>query len=929
MRARDRLKRIEVRTTDERSLKDQSRVSAQVLFRDHPPAVLEAVGAIVDDSIHETLSCQDLREAMRGRGFVARSLSGAPQAAGEDAAATLGRRPDTQRVIALRARLAEIYDARFRHIDPGLPIAGGPAAVSDVRKRFVVPDVEPAGTLGEVAIEPDEPPDDALGEDDRVWEFDAYAEPHRPSDRAQPPGDQFGIPSVPLEEWLLRGESSLLISGAPGSGKSTILRCLALDLLRTPELFPNVSERFRSRIPLLIPFALWSRLTSKEGREVALAEVVRATLEAFVPAEELEESFIDALSNEGLVLLIDGLDEYGDEQAARLTLATIESFVRTHDVYTVVTARPAGLRRLGPTGFWTMSRLSELSRPQQRDLTTRLLTEQEAAPSPVAHRVDQFFQQLEDTGRLQTLAGNPLLLYGLLSVATRQIILPKTRFRLFQQLMETLLDVHPNRRATAAIEVQSGTRVFSADDVRREALARLAFEVQLRGADAGIDDTDARSIVEAFLRDLDGPGWSRAKARRAARELVNVDAETSGLLVESGPEEIAFCHPAFREHLAGLELESWSLERQTDFVSARADDPRWRGAIHTLVQSFSRTTDVECLLEAIQGGQPAAVASVDRRLLLADCAFAAAPLCGPVGRQVALAALDRIEAGTDEAERRELLGLALDGPRAGPIGEEIVARLGRWWPSVVHWHGSLLYEQLGNWPATPELARTLQRALRGDDNQLAAAAGLARAFRGDAEVGGQLSALAHESEHPWVTAAALDALSRGWPTTAGLDDWLREAERSPSAQLRNVATLALYRRGRRGDVTRDSLLRALGWGWDRFGEGRASEIIEALVTHWAHDEELQDACWAAVGRAGASLHDIQPAKAQSILMRIHGEDARVAPWIRDEIDSSRDLPFGLMASDVALLESVISAHPDVRAAVESKFEDEQVISGDP
>ena len=42
-----------------------------------------------------------------------------------------------------------------------------------------------------------------------------------------------------------------------------------------------------------------------------------------------------------------------------------------------------------------------------------------SAATPVALRVGQFFQQLENNGRLQSLAGNPLLLHGLLSVAVR------------------------------------------------------------------------------------------------------------------------------------------------------------------------------------------------------------------------------------------------------------------------------------------------------------------------------------------------------------------------------------------------------------------------------------------------------------------------------------------------------------------------------
>ena len=227
----------------------------------------------------------------------------------------------------------------------------------------------------------------------------------KPAHFGRTPSEPLETPSVAFDDWLLQGERALLLSGAPGSGKSTVLRCLALDLVRTPELFPTVHDRLGARIPLLIPFALWSRLAAKEERDVGLAEVIRETFRAFVPQSELEDSFIEALFDERLVLLIDGLDEYSDEQAARTTLATIETFVRTHDVFTIATARPAGLRRLRPTsGFWKTARLVELQRRQQRDLATKLLSEDDSAATPVALRVEQFFQELEHSGRLQSLA---------------------------------------------------------------------------------------------------------------------------------------------------------------------------------------------------------------------------------------------------------------------------------------------------------------------------------------------------------------------------------------------------------------------------------------------------------------------------------------------------------------------------------------------
>ena len=656
---------------------------------------------------------------------------------------------------------------------------------------------------------------------------------------------------------------------------------------------------------------------------MGLAEVTRETFRAFVPPSELEDYFIEALLDDRLVLLIDGLDEYTDEQAARTTLATIETFVRTHDIFTIATARPAGLRRLGVpvSGHWKTARLVELPPRQQRDLATKLLSEEASVATPVALRVEQFFQQLEHSGRLQSLAGNPLLLHGMLSVAARQIILPNTRFQLFQKLIEILLQVHPNRRATAAAEVEPRSRMFSTDDVRSEALARLAFEVQARGADAGIDRGDARRVIEGFLADSEGgPAWSREQARLGARELTDVDADTSGLIVERGPDELAFCHAAFREHLAGLELATRSLEDQIEFVSCHAGEPRWRGAILALLQSLKRRADVERILEAILDENEGAPDSTDRRLLLADGAFATASLSGSVGRQAARDSLSRIEAGTDDAEGLELLGMALDGPRAGPIGEAIVTRLGRWWPGVTEWQADV-YAQLGRWHPTEELAQTLQLALRGDSNQLAAASSLARVFGGRPEVGCRLIALIHESVNPWVRAAALDALSRGWPSIDDLDSWLHEAERSPSIQLRTVAALALYRRGRRGDEGRDSLLRALGAGWSRFSGSLHAEIMDALVADWADDSKLQDACWARVGMCGPPTYDIGYENARSMLMRLHREDPRVPRWVQEKLGTRDYFPFGGTLPGDALLEPILSEHANVRAAVETWFEE--------
>ena len=177
-----------------------------------------------------------------------------------------------------------------------------------------------------------------------------------------------------------------------------------------------------------------------------------------------------------------------------------------------------------------------------------------------------------------------------------------------------------------------------------------------------------------------------------------------------------------------------------------------------------------------------------------------------------------------------------------------------------------------------------------------------------------------------MTAAALDALSRGWPSIDGLDDWLHEAERSPSIQIRTVATLALYRRGRRGDEGRDSLLRALGAGWSRFWGDLHAEIMDALVADWADDGELHDACWAGVGKHASPKYDISNQNARSMLMRLHREDPRVPRWVQEEIETRNYFPFRGTRPEDALLEPILSEHANVRTAVETWFEDKEFSS---
>ena len=72
--ARERLRRIDVRTIDERELRDKVHWGVAALFLANPAAVVTVLGEIAEDSVHRTISRQALVERLGRRGLPQRHL---------------------------------------------------------------------------------------------------------------------------------------------------------------------------------------------------------------------------------------------------------------------------------------------------------------------------------------------------------------------------------------------------------------------------------------------------------------------------------------------------------------------------------------------------------------------------------------------------------------------------------------------------------------------------------------------------------------------------------------------------------------------------------------------------------------------------------------------------------------------------------------
>ena len=98
------LRRIEVHTIDESELEQKVRLGLQALFLANPNQVLETLCAIVDDSVHRTISRRGLVNDLLGRGYRLRRLT-SPQFAGAAVRAATDRYLSGARAGLIRQRL--------------------------------------------------------------------------------------------------------------------------------------------------------------------------------------------------------------------------------------------------------------------------------------------------------------------------------------------------------------------------------------------------------------------------------------------------------------------------------------------------------------------------------------------------------------------------------------------------------------------------------------------------------------------------------------------------------------------------------------------------------------------------------------------------------------------------------------------------------
>ncbi len=605
-------------------------------------------------------------------------------------------------------------------------------------------------------------------------------------------GELIPLRAKPLEDTTvtlslneaLREHRDLAILGAPGSGKTTVLKYLALSFARRDARARLDSDE--DRLPLYLALRDFNRWLDAQEKQKGLPPYLPPSLlpqflNHFYTEQysslRLPPGFFELALEQGrCAVLLDGLDEVADT-GKRIRAA--EFAARCLDCYAgnrfVLTSRPRGYEtacrqqlasRCGECSIrdFDEDQIRSFAQTWYLAVTVDRVGDTATARDEAAKRADDLLEAVE-TPRVRPLATNPLLLSILALIHQRGNRLPQRRVALYEECIEFLLGYgHQVKGGEAARELADiGGLSRTEKRALLEPVALWLHERGEKGTDATKDELEeqlGRHFHELY-------GIEPPQARRRAREFVDIIVQHAGLLVEREEGVFAFAHLTFQEFLAARALADKKEYWET--LKPHLHDPWWREVVLLLGGHLSspatrraREDTAELLRNVLNAGSWLE-SDLHRDLLLAfrcSCDMEQLGIDDSLRRELAEKAFALWEESKIDALRDDILELfRYAGPTpAGEWTRGKLLALSHDRAATVRFNAAFALGRLGAAAATPEVVARLVALSQDADNDVRYRAAFTLGELGAAaatpEVVARLVALSQDADNDVRSCAA-------------------------------------------------------------------------------------------------------------------------------------------------------------------------------
>ena len=332
--------------------------------------------------------------------------------------------------------------------------------------------------------------------------------------------------SLPADR-ALHGQERVLLRGAAGSGKTTLVQWLAVTAAR--QTYDEHLTHLIGRVPFVLPL----RRVVREGLPPTPDRFLHAARSALAGGQPAGWAHRVLRAGRGL-LLIDGIDEIPDEQREEVRRWMRELMGDFPGNLWLVTSRPSAVREDWLAGeHFTELTLSPMARHETAAFVRRWHDAADADPD----LADVLLGAMRTNADLGRLAVNPLMC-GLLCALHRERhgFLPNSRKDLYDAALAMLLE---RRDVERSVAVPDSLRLSKETQV--QLLQKLAHWM-IRNDRAEMEQADA---IAQFGRALSQMAHVDASPEEVFRHLL----DRSGLLREPAEGRVDFVHRTFQDYL--------------------------------------------------------------------------------------------------------------------------------------------------------------------------------------------------------------------------------------------------------------------------------------------------------------------------------------------------------------------------------------------
>ena len=376
---------------------------------------------------------------------------------------------------------------------------------------------------------------------------------------------------------LLKGdEQRIVILGAPGAGKTTLMNywvvTAAAAQIRKAQRQEGVSsgdsesESVSNALPDPIfamagyfPVLIRIRDLAREPNLSVLdflTKFVKADLEVASVSTGFFQHWLE--TGEALILL-DGLDEVADDAQRHKVVGKIETFLGAYPhCPAIITSRPAGYRDdYFSRRQYPHYELLPFDDVKIETFINHWYDSRVDSPSERERRKGSLRSALADKPRIKQLARNPLLL-TIIALIHRYKTLPRQRQELYNSAVDTLISKWDEGKE---LTTGDALKYLDTSDIRR-LMERLAYWIHTQGS---VNDAENGTQIERhtllgkltkFIKEIKASEKLETYAARAEAEtlLDKIVKDRAGLLAKQGERRYAFVHKTFQEYLCSKEI---------------------------------------------------------------------------------------------------------------------------------------------------------------------------------------------------------------------------------------------------------------------------------------------------------------------------------------------------------------------------------------